>query len=268
LSWVPHILEEYRSQLRTVEIAVAEELPRVTLDLPAKGVVSGAKRKAGKWTGNWLFATGEVLKAGRGDGAALATTTAGGMLTVIPVVATTGGLYGAMEASPAEIVESQEKQVQGVLQGERMIQVLEQQMHAHLTNRTDMVPVMLPRSGTSQAEKGTTDAGTKPDARLSIVLNSVELRGPHDVDPPLALHLEAQVALLDLRQTPPFLVYSRTFHYASEARYLTEWTVNEAAPFRKAVEFNLDQLVELVVDDLFLIHPFPYEHQPQVSDGK
>lgn len=257
--WRPHVREEVRSTIQTVGLMVSEELPRVTLDLPSKGAASGAGRKAGKWAGNWLIATGGVLAAGAqaGQGGILAATTAGGMLAVTPVVAGTGALYGAIQAPSAESVESQETQMQGVLQAGKLIGELEQQVLRHITSRTDVVPVLHPRTAAHQAGGDGTGTESKTDAQLKIVLTSVELRGPFDVDPPLALHLEAAVTL-SLYGT---VVRSQTSSYVTGSRHLTEWTADETQPFREAVDISLSRLAELIVDDLFLAYSFDHDHR-------
>jgi hypothetical protein len=134
---------------------------------------------------------------------------------------------------------------------------LEQQMFGDIRNRTDFVPVLLPRNGEDTAG-GAPDTGTKADARLQITLNSVQLRGAFDVDPPLALHLETHVTLLSSQDATE--MYNRTFHYETGTRQLTEWTANDATLFREVVHTGLSRLTELIVDDVFLTHSFDHDH--------
>jgi hypothetical protein len=180
------------------------------------------------------------------------------MLAVTPLVALAAALYGAIEAPSAETVESQETQVQGMLQAqaERLIRETEQQMLGHITNQTDVVPRLLPRTETTQTDDGTTDTGPKTDTQLWILLTSLELRGPDDVDPPLALQLEADVTLSQ-HGTP---VYSRPFRYETGRRHLTKWLADDATTLREAVGTSLARLAELIVDDLFLTYSYYHEH--------
>lgn len=238
------LAERLRAKILTVGIVVSEELPRVTLDLPSKGAASGAGRKAGKWVGNWLMA---AAWAGHG---------AFPMLAVTPVLAGAGALYGAIEAPSTETVESQERQMHGAIQAERLIEDFEQRVLGHITNRTDVISRLLPRAVANQADNSETNTGPKTDARLRIVLKSVDLRGPFDVDPPLALHLEADVTL-SLYGTA---VYIRTFRYQTGSRHLTEWTADYPISFHEAVGISLARLAELIVDDLFLAYSFDHEH--------
>jgi hypothetical protein len=194
-----------------------------------------------------------VAGAGREPG----VTTGAAMLAVTPVVVGAGALYGAIEAPSAGTIDSQETQVRGVLHADKLIGDLEQQVFGDIKNRTDFMPVLQPRNGGGNAG-GAPDTGTKADARLKITLKSVQLRGPFDVDPPLALYLETHVTLLSSQYETE--MYSRTFHYETGTRQLTEWTADDATIFREAVHTSLSRLAELIVDDVFLIYAFDHDH--------
>jgi hypothetical protein len=184
------------------------------------------------------------------------------MLVVTPVVASAGAVYGAIEAPSSEAVESQEAQVRGVLQAEHLIQRLQHNVLKQVTDRTDISVATLPREASDQIgdrEAVPASGVPEPDTMLMIQLRSIDLRGKFDVDPPLALHLEAQVTLTAPSAATP--LYTHAFHYVTGASRLTEWTADDAKIFREAVERNLARLAELIVDDLFLTHPFVHEHQ-------
>ena len=276
-SWQSRLPEYTRSQILTVDIVVSEALPRITLDLPSKGAASGAGRKTHKWVGNWLIAAGATCSGGSyGCAVGLA------MLAVTPLIAGMAALSGAVEAPSTETVESQETQVQAVLQAqiERLIGEFERQIVGHITSQTDVVPTLLSRteipktgysergrglsddmqrmfgSGMNQIGEGKTDTKPKIDARLGIVLKTLELRGPDDVDPPLALQLEADITLSRYGTG----VYSRTFRYETGRQHLTKWLADDATPLREAVGTSLSRLAELIVDDVFLTYSFYHEH--------
>jgi hypothetical protein len=252
-----HVTEDMRAKISTIGIAVAEELPRVTLELPSKGAASGAGREAVKSAGNWVMAAERVASYGREFG----ITTAAAMLAVTPVVAAAGAVKGANEAPSAEAVESQEAQVRGVLQGEHLIHQLENQVLTHVTDRTDVVATILPMDAGDQASHRETVPASgvnQPDTMLRILLRSIDLRGTFDIDPPLELNVEAQVTLTVPAAAPP--LYMHAFQYVTQARRLTEWTMDDAKSFHEAVDLSLARLAELIVDDLFLTHPFVHEH--------
>ena len=254
--WSPHVTEDVRAKIRTIRIVVAEELPRVTVELPSKGAASGAGRKAGKWAGNWAMSAGMTS-----GGDILGITTAAAILVVTPVVASAGAVYGAFEAPSAEAVESQEARVRGVLQAEDLIHRLENHVLNYVTDRTDMPVTTQPKEASDQiGHRETVPASgvSQPDAMLRIDLKSIDLRGRFDVDPPLALNLDAQVTF-----TTPFAAtspYIHAFKYVTGARRLTEWTADDAKVFVEAIERSLARLAELIVDDLFLTTPFVHDH--------
>ena len=257
MTWSPHVTEDVRAKVRTIGVVVAEELPRVTLDLPSKGAASGAGRKAGKWSGNWVMSAGSIAGQGREFG----LTTGAAMLAVTPVVASAGAVYGAIEAPSAEAVESQEAKVRGVLQAEDLIHRLQHHVLKQVTGRTDISVATVPREASDQLGHGETVPArgvSQPDTMLMIQLQSIDLRGKFDVDPPLALHLKALVTLTGPSAATP--QYTHPFHYVTGARQLTEWTADDARVFREAVDLSLARLAELIVDDLFLAHPFIHEH--------
>jgi hypothetical protein len=254
--WSPHVTEEARATIRTIDIVVTEELPRVSLELPSKGALSGAGRKSGKWAGNWAMSALGAAVHGR----ELGLTTGAAMLVITPVVASAGAVYGAIEAPSAESVESSEAQVRHVLRAEDVIDRLQHHVRRQVIDRTDIMAVSLSRATSGQGgllDIVPADGGSQADSMIRIRVKSIDLRGTFDVDPPLALHLVAQVTLSMPSATP---VYAHDFRYVTGARRLTEWTANEAKSFFTTVDFSLAQLAELIVDDLLLIHPFHHDH--------
>lgn len=95
-----------------------------------------------------------------------------------------------------------------------------------------------------------TGEGHQPKSILKIQLKSLELRGPYEVDPELALHIEAEVTLA----TPPAGSPIYTFRYVTRALRLSEWVANDATLFTEAVNLSLARLAELIVDDLLLTY--------------
>lgn len=275
--------------IHILEIKVTEELPRITLELPSKGAASGAGRKAGKWAGNWALAAGIVARygiaAGSGGGdpfvgiATVAATAAvvGGMLALTPVVATAGAVKGAFEAPSTESVESSEVQVRGILQAEGLLHRLREQVLKEVADKTSILVAGQPQARdtiVTHKETVSHSEGLQPDSSqdlewllyrrpkvspgerrrsnsvLRIQLTSLELRGPYEVDPELALHLEVEVTLTTAPTGTP--VYTSPFRYVTRALRLNEWVANDAKLFTEAVNLSLARLAELIVDDLFL----------------
>jgi hypothetical protein len=184
------------------------------------------------------------------------------MLVVTPVVASAGAVYGAIEAPSAETVEPQEAKVRGVLQAEDLIHRLQHHVLKQVIDRTDISVATLPTEASDQfGNRETVPASgvPQPDTMLKIQLQSIDLRGNFDVDPPLALHLNALVTLT--ASSTATSLYTHAFQYVTGARRLTEWTADDAKGFHEAVDLSQARLAELIVDDLFLTYPFVHEHR-------
>jgi hypothetical protein len=269
--WTPHVTEDVRTTIHTIGLAVAVELPlvinalRVTVESPSEDTTATyAKRKACNWSAKWLTSTGETAGVGAkmGDlGIFVITTTAGAMLVVTPVVAAAGAVAGAIEAPSSE-----ETQVHSVFKVEDMIHRLQNHVLKHVTDWTDIsvIPLLKTANDPLGGQEIVPTRGSQPDALLRIQLKSIDLRGSFDVDPLLALNLDVQVTLVASSVSTP--LYMHSFHYVTGARRLTEWIVDDNQGFRETVDLSLARLAELMVDNLFLIHPFNYEHR-RVRDG-
>ena len=284
--WEPHVTEDMRATIHTIGVVVGEELPRRTvlnrygeaqhpldvalaedpLRVPVEShseTASYARRTAGKWVDTWVMWAGDV---GRTPDV-LATSSALAMLVVTPVVWGAGAVAGAIEAPSAK-----EEQVHGVLQIEDLILRLQNHVLMHVTERTNMSVAPLPRTANdplSDRETVSASGVSQLDAILRILVQSIDLRGSSGIDPLLALHLDVQATLVaPLAATP---LYTRSFHYVTGARRFTEWTAEgaqsfDAQVFHETLDLSLARLAEMMVDDLFLTHPFVHEHR-RVKDG-
>lgn len=203
------------------------------------------------------------------------------MLTLTPLVAIVGAVKGAFEAPSTASVESSEAQVRGILQAEDLPLRLREQVLKEVADKTSITVVDRPQTGDSiVAHKETAGPGEgrhpeslrdsdlewllyghakvspgeerQPKSILRIQLTSLEFHGPYEVDPELALQLEAEVTLA----TPPAGSPVYRFRYVSRALRLSEWVANDAKLFTEAVNLSLARLAELIVDDLFLTYDF------------
>ena len=148
-----------------------------------------------------------------------------------------------------------------MLQVEDLIHRLQNHVLTHVTERTDMSVAPLPRTMNDPlGDRETVPASSvsQPDAILRIRVQSIDLQGSSDIDPLLALNLDVQATLEAPSAVAP--LYRRSFHYVTGARRFTEWTVDNAQVFHDTVDLSLARLAELMVDDLFLTHPFVHEH--------
>jgi hypothetical protein len=190
-------------------------------------------------------------------------------------------MKGAFEAPSTKSVESSEAQVRGILQAEDLLHRLREQVLKEVVDKTSILVadrsqgsdtiVAQEKAAGPGAERQPDNAhdlewllyghakvgpaeGRQPKSILRIQLTSLELHGPYEVDPELALHLEAEVTLTT---TPPGTsVYTSPFRYVTRALRLSEWVANDAKLFTDAVNLSLARLAELIVDDLFLTYDF------------
>jgi len=162
---------------------------------------------------------------------------------------------GAFESPSAESVDSSEAQVRGILQAEDLLQRLREQVLKEVADKTEIiVSGRLQAGDTIAALKQAVGPGERrqPDSVLRIQLQSLELHGPYEVDPELALHLEAEVTLT----TAPAgrAIYTSPVRYVTRALRLSEWVENDAKLFTEAVNLSLARLAELIVDDILLTY--------------
>jgi hypothetical protein len=248
IPWSPHLKEEARTHIHTIEVVVDETLPRVTLEDPYNKASSGAGRTAWQWSKNWIYV---VMKLG-GYGIPFVALT--------PVAAALGAVAGATEVPSAETVQSQEAQIRKTAQIADLLQRLEKYVRVQITDRTDISlasPQGQMRTQASPQDIATPTGVSPKNPVLTIRLLSLDLRGRSDVDPSLALHLNALVTLASPTDAIP--VYSRTFQYVGQARPLTRLMEEDAKVFHAALELSLARLAELIVDDIFLTYPFAHE---------
>lgn len=248
IPWSPHLKEETRTHIHTIEVVVDETLPRVTLEDPYNKASSGVGRTAWQWSKNWIHV---VMKLG-GYGIPFVVLT--------PVVAALGAVAGAIEPSSAETVESQEAQARDIVQIADLLQRLERHVRVQITDRTDIslaAPQGQMRTQASPQDIATRTGVSPQNPVLTIRLLSLDLRGRSNVDPSLALHLNALVTLATPTDAIP--VYNRTFQYVAQARPLTMWMEEDAKMFHPALDLSLARLAELIVDDIFLTYPFAHE---------
>jgi len=249
----PRVTEEVRAKIRTIGVVVSEELPNMSLDRsvsidrhdrPLTGPASS--RPGLKEEDLRPLMNNPILGLP-------ATMLLGALFGGATVYEYVGTLIEETEKPSAEAVKSGEAQVHGALLSEYLIHRLKKQVLAQVTERTDVEATILPKDAGDQTNhrEAVTAKGGQPDARLTIVLTSAELRRTlSEIDPPLALQVEARVTL-----TGPSTAsrpHQDSFRYVTGARRLTEWSAEDAKGLREAIDVSLARLAELIVDDLFL----------------
>ena len=83
---------------------------------------------------------------------------------------------------------------------------------------------------------------------MQITINSAALSGNDGVDPRLALDVEAQAALVRVRDHQQ--IYSFPIHYRSKPQKFTAWAAHDARLFREEIERCYHELSTGISDKL------------------
>jgi len=246
-----------RSRLGTAAVASARFVPKMELLTPAKGGLSGAGRKAAKWSlacltfpvqGNGGSCSGEFCGAAYLLLAALtvAAATVGGL---------TGGVVGATQAEPAEVIEQQEKVIQTSIAG-LQIQENMRERFVKLALQTGRDLVELKENGPSfdgEAVNYGPLASRQIDSVIQLSVVEMGLDGEWDVNPPIYFHMKADVTIF--RTADGSSLYHDFFEYTSPKYTFAEWSANNAQSLCNQIDLAYDMLAQQMVLRLFDASP-------------
>ena len=117
-------------------------------------------------------------------------------------------------------------------------------------------PVMLASLSSSDRQRATT---------LEIHVQRASLTGEGDINPKLALSIEAQATL---RSRDGRQLYSCPVKYRSEPLRFTEWASHNARPFREELQHCYRAMSAALVDQMVRRGLVPPGHQPQTTLAK
>ena len=228
--------EEARVNLGTVGVVSARFLPEPTFPT-VRGRIAGA-------------AVGAVL----GFLAAPFQAHAGAVL-IAPFTILAGALRGASAAEPIETVEEAETALKRALADfkiqetmrDRILETAQQKTPHRFTVLTNQGPTAIDEevSYRSLASQGI-------ESIVEVSLREIQMEGLFS---PVALTMNARVKLIRLMDGT--VTYSRLYFSQSERRNYSEWADDDAQLFREALDRGYQGLIEKIVDDLFLVYPFP-----------
>lgn len=252
--------DEAKAQLGTVGIASARFIPEVEFRTPAKGVLSGAGRRAARWAGKAAGFVGRASPSSAGcSGYAcggvvllwlgtLVGATVGGALA--------GGVVGAMDALPAETVREAEVALTTSLSELKPQEKLRDRVFQVARQKTPHPILVLAEFGPSSPDEHATYGSPTTqgvDSILEISMLTIGLEGDWDVNPPLALAITGRTRLVRVQDGSE--VHATKLEYRSGMRIFTEWAANEAQLFREEIDRALDCLAEEIVETHFLLLP-------------
>ena len=237
---IPTLSEEVRAEIGTLGVATSSIIPTSDLKSPTSGRGSGAAKGAGLGARTMALAS---LSGGKGQ-----PLTGLVVLSLTPIAAAGGAIYGAIVAPSAQKVKEAETALASALSDLKV----QEAIHAHAL----------------QAARGRVGYRVVPlgdtpdvDAILEIGVVSVKLAGAAalDIDPPLQLVILACPRLVrraDGRELYPAEPTTPAVVHMSAPRKFIEWGEQDARLFREEMERAYQNLAERAVEEMFLaFHP-------------
>lgn len=246
----PQQLEQLRSELGTIGVAVSPRAGKQKILMPAKGPWGGFVRG---------LAAGATFPVAIGFVSPIPGGTLLGIL-VAPITTVAGGVYGAATAAPAEEVE----------QAEAEIHLAEQTLRDMGLDRVLMTRLIdLGRKNTKLSFVPLPDAelpGPEETARydqldlsgatsvLEIRSNKIGLRGFYGINPQTSVFIELDVRLIRLSDKQILLTEFPSCSSVGKRKYV-QWAEQEGQLIVAEITTCLSELAEKIIDDFFLVYP-------------
>jgi len=245
----PEKVEQMRSGLGTVGVAVASYGAEPKILRPAKGPAGGAAR-------------GTVVGASTTVMAGAVSPIPGGTfigILLAPIGAFVGAIYGGLAAdSTAEVEKAEETINQTIsrLQAMNLMQTLRDETVRMGLERTDLAFVALPGLGPkspNEVVRYDLLATTGIDTVLELRVEEGGLRGRYTIAPPSSAYLKIRARLIVRRDNK--LLLEDTVFCASEKHDYSGWSENDGQLFFDALISCIPDLTAKVIDDFFLVFP-------------
>lgn len=279
---LPPLPREHLAALGTIGVVYAQYNPAFEFEVPTKGGLRGAAKGAVYGTGTGILLvpagalTGAVGGAGGSDqyGAALGGllgAAIGALIGAGYIIA--GPIYGAVEAEPAELVETSDKQLQSALAAMQIQQTMRDhvveaaQSHITLTVIPDAGPetpsdvltyLPLRRPGVdSLLELRVTKVALVAKVPADDSFSAVFKLGRHwPINRPLSLRVQLRVRLIRLQDSR--VVYQNGWTYEGQTRTFAEWANDNAKLFSEEFDRAYQWLAGETVVNIF--------HGPSIAD--
>ncbi len=245
----PERIEQMRSGLGTVGVAVATYRAEPKILRPAKGPLGGAGR-------------GIVVGASTTVAAGAVSPIPGGTFIGVlfaPVGAFVGMIYGVLTANSTAEVEKAEETIEQTISRLRAMnlrQTLRDETVRMGLERTDLTFVALPGLGPKSPNEvvrydllDTSGINTV----LELRVEEGGLRGRYAIAPPSSAFLKMRARLFVKSDNE--LLLEDTVFCAGEKRDFSEWSENDGQLFVDALILCGTDLTEKVVEDFFLVFP-------------
>jgi len=245
----PQRVEQMRSGLGTVGVAVASYRAEPKMLRPAKGPVGGAAR-------------GIVVGASTTVMAGVVSPIPGGTfigILLAPIGAFVGMIYGALTADSTAEVEKAEKTIDQTinrLQAMNFRKTLRDETVRMGLERTELTFVALPGLGPkspNEVVRYDLLATTGIDTVLELGVEEGGLRGRYTISPPSSAFLKMRARLIVSSDNE--ILLEDTVFCAGEKRDYHEWSENDGQLFADALISCGPDLIAKVIDDFFLVFP-------------
>jgi len=244
------VSEEVRAQLGKVGLVSGRFIPKNELETPPKGAGEGAVRGAGVWAKNWAWLT----PRGGGSGNWLVALLALAWLALTPVAAASGAVYGAVASNEPQVIEEAEANLHKALAELHMQETVRILILEKLQNETQYHVVLLNTPGPTHSGEVIDYSATATkgiETIFEIAVETFGLDGRWEMDPPLAIIMQARAKLIKVRNGA--VLYNSVFHYRSNLHQFSEWATSDADLFRKGLDRAYQNLATQIVETVFLL---------------
>jgi hypothetical protein len=188
----------------------------------------------------------------------LAATSLALGIALAPPAALVGGVYGAVAAEPAKVVEEADAGLKRILAEAKVQEVMRDHILQVARDKARYPLLVLLDQGPSNAAELVNYRAaphTGIQGVLEISLLEVALLGEWLVNPPLKIRMTVQARFM--RTSDDRALYNNQFTYEGSERLFTEWAANDAKPLRKEFERCYDTLAQQIVEEVLMLYLLP-----------
>ncbi len=249
--------EEFRANLGTIGVVSGRFQPEVAFQKPmTKGAAAGYGAGVGSLV--VLQGIGNANYGNTAPGAALVA------LGLIPVGAAIGSIVGAIQGIPSSKIKASEDALNDYLATVDFQETMRERFLSVAREQTQNVLVLIEEEGPNALDEEVTygslsDKGI--DTVFEISVRKCDLRRiAKGINPSLRLLMAVGIRLI--RPADGTVLYSRNFvHDWGDLRKFSDWAVNDAQPFREALDHAFQYLATEIVNTLSTIQT-PLDPQP------
>ncbi len=250
---------EMREQFGRLSIVAIPGAPQGQFHTFAKGRLEGTAKGAalGSAEGLMHVLSASPLEVGIGPYGGPVITLAALVFTLVGV--TVGGVYGTMQAVPADTARQIEARINTVLKEMDLSTGLAEAIYRTGASR----PELRHRTQTNGPGEPRRDDGSYASLARKGIQTAVEVQvteagfqGGSGKEPKIRFYMNADIQVAETATGAKR--YERDFHYGSEERPFGMWLAEGGKELSLGFERAQTALAERIVDELFLVTSFPF----------